>query len=159
MILLIVMFSGANNASWIMLYNVENLAGNKFINGMIFSATELITGIFAGLLISYTSVSTAILVCTVLGIGFNVLVQFVLPAGSILSNMALILAILGVSGAYNTVFVVVGQVLPIEQVGGAMVIICSLGTCASLMAPLVVIYPTPIPFLMMAAFMIIALTA
>ena len=51
MIILIVIFTGVNNAYWIMIYNVTNLEGNKFFNGILIGFSELTSGIFAGLLI------------------------------------------------------------------------------------------------------------
>ena len=46
--------------------------------------------------------------------------------------------------------------VPVSQVGGAMVLIVTIGVLASLFAPIVVIYDDPIPFLAMSAFMTIA---
>ena len=63
MILLIVIFTGVNNAYWFMIYNVTYLDGNKFLNGIILGIAELTSGIFSGLLISYTSPSAAFQIC------------------------------------------------------------------------------------------------
>ena len=49
------MFSGINNCYWLTLYGVANLGGNKFVNGILLGMAELTAGIFAGVLVSYSS--------------------------------------------------------------------------------------------------------
>ena len=46
--------------------------------------------------------------------------------------------------------------VPLEQIGGAMVIIITIGISSSLFAPILVLYPEPVPFLAMATFMMIS---
>ena len=55
LILLTLVFTGVNNCYWITIYNVTYLDGNKFVNGIILGVAELASGIFCGLLISFTS--------------------------------------------------------------------------------------------------------
>ena len=56
-------------------------------------------------------------------------------------------------GVYTVMYVYIGLIIPIEQAGGATVMILTIGTSASLFAPLVVLYDAPIPFLVMAIMM------
>ena len=156
MVLLIVIFTGVNNAYWITIYNVTYLAGNKFLNGIILGLSELTSGIFAGLIIEYTTPSAAFQLCSVFGIAFMWLNQFVAPAGTIASYVTLLIAILGVGGVYTCIYVLIGKVMPKDQVGGAMVFIVTIGACASLMAPLIVLYPAPVPFFALAGFLVLA---
>ena len=65
------------------------------------------------------------------------------------------MAILGVGGVYTVMYVYISLVVPIEQAGGATVMILTIGTSASLFAPLVVLYDAPVPFLVMAVMMTI----
>lgn len=58
--LLIAIFTGTNNAYWITIYNVTNLGGNKFVNGIILGLSELTSGIFAGFLIDKTTPAVAL---------------------------------------------------------------------------------------------------
>ena len=46
--------------------------------------------------------------------------------------------------------------MPHEQVGGAMVLVVTVGAFASLLAPMVVIFGSPVPFLILAGCMLIA---
>lgn len=153
MLKLILIFVGVNNCYWITIYNVTKLDGNKFINGVILGIAELCSGIVAGGVISYTSPSIALQICAVAAISFNALNQFVVPFGSLLSYTTLAIAILGVGGTYTCIYVLIGLVVPSEQVGGAMVFIVTMGAFASLCAPLVVIFDTPVPFIVLAAMM------
>jgi hypothetical protein len=40
------------NCYWITLYNVPNLGGNKFINGMILGVAEMSSGVISGFIMS-----------------------------------------------------------------------------------------------------------
>ena len=62
---------------------------------------------------------------------------------------------LGVGGVYTAIYVLIKLVIPLEQVGGATVLIVTIGTSASLFAPLVVLLASPIPFLTLTANMAI----
>ena len=156
MILLIVIFTGVNNAYWIMIYNVTNLEGNKFLNGILIGFSELTSGIFAGLLIEYTTPATAFRLCCVFGIAFMWLNLFIAPVGSVLSYLTLLVSILGVGGLFTCIEVWIVKIMPKDQVGGAMVLIFTIGATASLMAPIIVLYPAPMPFFAMAGFIILA---
>ena len=76
--------------------------------------------------------------------------------GTILSYLSLLIAILGIGGVYTCIYVLIGLVMPKDQVGGAMVLIVTVGACASLMAPLIVLYPAPVPFLALTALLVIS---
>jgi len=110
--MLIMMYSGVNNVYWLTLYNVTNLEGDKFVNGLILGVSEMLSGIFSGLLITYTSPAFAFQTCCIMGILFNALNQFVFAAGSFLSYATLFIAILGVGGVYTCLFVLIGVVIP-----------------------------------------------
>ena len=58
------------------------LEGNKLVNGLILGISELISGIFAGILVNYTDAQRAFYICAIIGIGFNVLTLYVVPVGS-----------------------------------------------------------------------------
>lgn len=70
-LLLTAIFCGVNNCYWLTLFNVTNLEGNKFINGLLLGMAELLSGIFAGIIMSHTDSFRAFQVCGVLGIVFN----------------------------------------------------------------------------------------
>ena len=59
LIILTVMYTCVNNCYWITLYNVTRLEGNKFTNGLILGISELLSGVFAGIFIKYTSAAFA----------------------------------------------------------------------------------------------------
>lgn len=73
MVKLILIYTAINNCYQITIYNVTKFDGNKFVNGMIFGAADLSSGIVAGLLISKTSPKVALLTCTSFSIVFNAL--------------------------------------------------------------------------------------
>lgn len=111
-ILLTIMFMGVNNCYWLTLYNVTNLGGNKLVNGLILGTSELLSGIFAGVLISHTSPAFAFQCCGIIGIVFNAINQFMIPPGTLLSYLSLFVAILGVGGVYTVLYVLIGFVVP-----------------------------------------------
>jgi len=100
---------GVQNAYWLTMFNVTNLPGNKFVNGMILGAGECISCYFAGFLISCTNVTRAFQILGFLGIGMNAINQFACEAGSILSYVALLGAMLGVGGIYATFYVLIAD--------------------------------------------------
>lgn len=156
MIKLALIFIGVNNCYWITIYNVTQLDGNKFVNGIILGLAELASGIISGFVISKTSPSVAFQICATSAVGFNALNQFVMPVGSVLGYVTLALAIIGVGGVYTCIYVLIYIVVPKHQVGGAMVLIVTIGTSASLFAPIIVLYKSPIPFIALASMMAIA---
>lgn len=153
---LTLIFIGVNNCYWITIYNVTYLDGNKFVNGIILGIAELLSGVFAGFLISKTSPSIAFHICAALAIAFNAFNQFLVPVGSLASYMTLFIAILGVGGVYTAIYVLIYIVVPKEQVGGAMVLIVTIGTSLSLFAPIIVLYASPVPYLALTAMMLMS---
>lgn len=109
---MILIFVGVNNCYWITIYNVTYLDGNKFVNGAILGVAELTSGIFAGLVIKYTSPTFAFQICAVIAVVFNALTQFVVPVGTTLSYCTLFIAVLGVGGVYTVIYVLIKQVFP-----------------------------------------------
>jgi len=109
---LILIYISVNNCYWLTTYNVANLGGNKFINGLIFGLAEMFSSIFAGVLMSYVSPFTAFRVCALTSVVFNSLNQFAVPFGTFTSYLTLFVAILGVGSVYTCIFVLVGLVLP-----------------------------------------------
>ena len=79
-----------------------------------------------------------------------------MPVGSYIQYCTLFVALLGIGGIYTCNYVLISQVVPVSQVGGAMVLIFTIGVLASLFAPIVVLHDDPIPFLAMSASMTIA---
>ena len=106
------MYVGVSNTFWLTMYNIANLGGNKFVNGLILGLTECSSGLFAALLMSKMSVFSSFQLCAVLAIVFNFLNQFVVAEGTALSYVTLTVAVLGVGGVYTCIFVLVGIVLP-----------------------------------------------
>ena len=49
------MLTFIGNAYWITLFNVPNLEGDKFVNGMILGLSEMSSGVISGFLMSYFS--------------------------------------------------------------------------------------------------------
>ena len=80
-----------------------------------------------------------------MGIAFNFIVNFMIEGGTPIGYCCIFIAILGVGGVYSCLYTLVGLVMPKEQVGGAMVIIVTIGAGSSLSAPLVTLCPKPVP--------------
>jgi len=110
--LLVLIYACVNNCYWLTLYNVTNLEGDKLVNGLILGLSEMISGIFAAFLVTYTSPAFAFQTCCITGVLFNFLNQFVVGAGSFLGYATLFIAILGVGGVYTCLFVLIGVVIP-----------------------------------------------
>jgi hypothetical protein len=110
--MLMVMYSCINNCYWMTLYNVTNLEGDKFLNGLILGLAECFAGIFAGVVITLTSPTIAFQTCCVMAILFNALNQFFFAAGTFMGYTTLFIAILGVGGVYTCLFVLIGCVIP-----------------------------------------------
>ena len=113
-ILLVIIFSGTNNCYWLTLYGVTSLGGNKFVNGILLGLSELTSGVFAGIVISYSSPKHTFQICSIIGIVFNFVVNFMLEDGTALSYGCIFIAILGVGGSYNCLYTMIGTVIPSE---------------------------------------------
>ena len=50
---LVVMQIGLSNCYWLTMYNVTNLGGNKFTNGVILGTAEMLSSVYAALLLNY----------------------------------------------------------------------------------------------------------
>ena len=154
--MLVVMYSAINNCYWLTLYNVTSLGGDKFVNGLILGLSEMSSGIFAGLLITYTSPAFAFQTLSVIGILFNALNQFFVEPGTFMGYATLFIAILGVGGVYTCLFVLIGLVIPKQKIGGAMVLIITIGVGSSLGAPMIVLYDAPIPFFVLTVLILVS---
>jgi hypothetical protein len=110
--MLMLMYSCINNCYWMTLYNVTNLEGDKFVNGLVLGLAEMFAGIFAGFLITYTTPVFAFQTCCVMSILFSALNQFYFVAGTFMGYITLFIAILGVGGVYTCLFVLIGLVIP-----------------------------------------------
>mmetsp|Transcript_10805 Transcript_10805/g.14542 ORF Transcript_10805/g.14542 Transcript_10805/m.14542 type:complete len:112 (+) Transcript_10805:1157-1492(+) len=110
--MILFMAAGVNNAYWLTLLNVTNLDGNMFVNGLILGSAEMLSGIFSGILISYTNPYIAFQTLSVLGIIFNAINQFWAPAGGILAYLTLFIAIVGVGGVYAVLYVLIAEAVP-----------------------------------------------
>ena len=106
------MYSCINNCYWMTLYNVTNLAGDKFVNGLILGIAEVFAGIFAGVVITYTTPIIAFQSCCIMSVLFTALNQFFIATGTFLGYATLFIAILGIGGVYTCLFVLIGDVIP-----------------------------------------------
>jgi len=157
--LLVLIYTCVNNCYWLTLYNVTNLEGDKLVNGLILGLSEMISGIVAAFLVTFTSPAFAFQTCCITGVLFNFLNQFVFAAGSFLGYVTLFIAILGVGGVFTCLFVLIRVVVPKQQVGGAMVLIVTIAASSSLGAPLIALYDAPIPFLVLTGLIVVAFTS
>ena len=114
MILFIIMHSCVNNVYWLTLLGITSLDGNKFVNGILLGFAEMSAGVFSGFLIYYTSPRIAFQTCALLGIVFNALTLFLVPAGSLMSYVTVFTTILGIGGIYTCLFVLIPIVIPKE---------------------------------------------
>ena len=110
--MLIMMYASISNCYWMTLYNVTNLGGDKFINGLILGISEMSSGIYAGFLIAYTTPVFAFQTCCVMSVLFTALNQFFVVSGSFMGYATLFISILGVGGVYTCLFVLIGLVIP-----------------------------------------------
>ena len=85
---------------------------------------------------------------------FNAVNQFFTEAGSILSYVALFIAITGVGGVYAVYYILVNKTIPTSQVGGAMLITCTIAVLSTTGAPLVVLVPAPFPYCFLAVMLL-----
>ena len=150
-------YIGVNNCYWLTTYNVTNLGGNKFINGLIFGMADMCSSIFSGVLMSYVNPFTAFRICALISVIFNALNQFLVPFGTFASYLTLAVAILGVGGVYTCIFVMVGLVLPSDQKSGAMIIIVTIGASLSIGAPMIIVLDSPYPFFFLSGFMVVSI--
>ena len=70
LILLIIMYTGVNNSYWMTMFNVGNLPGNIFVNGVILGFSELLSSFLSGLFISYTSPALAFQIFSIIAVVF-----------------------------------------------------------------------------------------
>jgi len=146
-------YFGVANCYWLTMYNVTNLGGNKFTNGVILGVAEMFSGVFTCVLMHYFHPFQAFRICAFVAVVFNALNQFVVPFGTIASYLTLSIAVFGVGGVYTCVYIMVGIVLPSEQISGAMIIVVTAGGALSLGAPLMVLLDSPYPYICLTFFM------
>lgn len=84
--------------------------------------------------------------------------QFAVAEGSLLSYFSLFLAILGVGGTYASLFVLIADSVPTSQVGGVIVIACTIAVLSTTGAPIIVLLPAPIPYFFLASMITISIT-
>ena len=84
--------------------------------------------------------------------------QFAVAEGSLLSYVSLFLAILGVGGTYASLYVLIADSVPTSQVGGVMVIACTIAVLSTTGAPIVVLLPAPFPYFFLASMITLAIT-
>lgn len=89
-----------------------------------------------------------------MGIIFNAINQFFTDEGSIWAYLALFIAIIGVGGTYSVLFILINKSIPTNQVGGAMLITCTIAILSTTSAPLVVLVEQPFPYFYLAAMLI-----
>jgi len=153
LILLIIMYTGVNNSYWMTMFNVGNLPGNIFVNGVILGFSELLSSFLSGLFITYTSPTLAFKLFCIIAVVFNGINQFLFTPGSFLGYASLFVAILGVGGVYTCIFVITGIVFPKQNVGSALLLVVVISVSASFYAPIIVLYKAPIPFLVLTCMM------
>ena len=151
--LLTLMFMTVNNCYWLTLFNVTNLGGSKLVNGLILGMAEMLSGVFVGIFITHSTPSLAFQSCSVVGVLFSTINQYLLVPGTLLAYMSLFIAFLGIGGTYTCIYVLIGVLVPQKSVGKAMVLITTIGTCASLLAPLIALADAPVPFIVIASLM------
>ena len=84
--------------------------------------------------------------------------QFAVAEGSILSYVSLFLAILGVGGTYASLYVLIADSVPTSQVGGVMVIACTIAVLSTTGAPIIVLLPAPFPYFFLASMITLSIT-
>ena len=141
------------NCYWITLYNVPNLPGNKFVNGLILGVAEMSSGVFSGLMMIYLTTRRTFVVFTIVGILFGGLNQFLVPQGSLISYITLFLSIQGVGGCFNCCFILISSSVPTKYAGSAFTLIMSAAILAALGVPMIVLMAQPLPFIILFALM------
>jgi hypothetical protein len=140
------------NTYLISLYNVPNLGGNKFINGIILGSAEISSVVMSGIMLSSFPNKPVfrffIIVAVVFG-GINI--YFARP-DSLLQYITLFFSIQGVGGSYNCGIIQIANSVPTSIVGGTITFCMTLGLTVSLGVPLIVLLPQPMPYLIMSVF-------
>ena len=145
--LLTLMFMTVNNCYWLTLFNVTHLGGSKLVNGLILGMAEMLSGVFVGIFSTYSTPSLAFQSCSVVGVLFSTINQYLLVPGTLLAYMSLFIAILGIGGTYTCIFVLIGVVVPQKSAGKATVLIVTIGVSASFFAPLIALTDAPVPYI------------
>ena len=88
-----------------------------FINGIILGVSEMLSAITSGFLISLTSSTVAFEILAMVGLTCNTVLTYVLNDGGITAYIVLFIALQGIGGVYTCLFVIIGEKIPVTQVG------------------------------------------
>ena len=139
LIMLIIISIGVQNSYWLSLFNVTNLKGNKFINGLLFGIAETLAGFCAGILIRATSSSTAFQIMGFVCVALSIVNQFLPSSGGFLSYATLFTTRLCMAGVYAALYVLFADFVPTAQVGGTMVLSLTVAYLTVTSAPMIVL--------------------
>jgi hypothetical protein len=137
----LMVFIPVNMAYWMCMFNVPSYGGNLFVNGMLLGAAEASSGTLSGILIAFTSTKKAFLICSVGGMVFSTLNQFFTTPGSLISYTTLFLAIFGIGGMFNCMFVLVNLNVPTDKVGRVSTLGFGMSYLGSAVCPFIVLLP------------------
>ena len=161
-VLLMLLTIFVNYALWLVMFSVTSLEGNLFVNGLIFGASEFLSAIVCGVVIEkfadYLSAYTVFQILCVLGILGNTINQFWVEQGSFLAYFTLFIGILGVSGVYTVLYVILSIAVPREQVAGIMTICFTIAIGACMGAPMIALLEPPTPYVCLASVLALSFT-
>lgn len=124
-----------------MYFLAATVGTNKFINCCLIGSGEIIGATLTAFLLSrmhdhYVFISAAVLACVA-----NFAYYFVPEGGA--QFACFLLFVVGLSGQFNSIYVVIELRIPPENVGAAIVIVTTVGTLVSSIAPYIVNFGFP----------------
>ena len=109
--------------------------GNKFVNCILLGSGEIVAALISGYMLSKMPDNVVFALCSMTTVIANTTCYFV-PEG-IPQYALFLLAIIGIAGQFNAIFVLVELRLPPEKFGAAVVIMITVGTLTGCAAPYV----------------------
>ena len=134
------------------------LEGNKYMNLIVIGAGEAICGALSGWMLSNMKDTHVWLIACAFNGTFMFLFYFV-PSG-LLQYVCLFLTVAGIAAKCNAVYVLAELRIPPENIGGACVIILTVGIMAGSLSPYLSLsgYPTSMVLIMAISVMNMILT-
>jgi hypothetical protein len=127
------------NAFYLAYFNIESLEGSMFVNAIILGSAECFANIISGFLMLRVKEDVAFKICCTTALVFNLLLPTIKTPP--LSYFILFLAIGGLGGMFNSMFVVVEMQVSPQRLGAVMHLLMTFGSSTSCMVSIIATLP------------------
>jgi hypothetical protein len=136
-------------------FYLADLEGSLFVNAVILGSAEVFANFASGFLMLYVREDVAYRACSLIALVFNFAIPYV--SNPYLSFVFLFLAIGGLGGMDNSIYLLIEMQVSPTDVGGVMQLLCVSAAVASSTVSVLATLPQPIPIYLTALLCIASL--